>query len=396
MDRSSGILRRRDGHEAHVSYAELFFDLVYAFAVTQLSHTLLHHLTIGGAVETVILWFAVWLVWQYTCWFTNWFEPEAMPVRAALFAVMLLGLVAAAALPEAFGERGLVFAGCYAAMQVGRTAFGLFFLERSGDPLAANFRRILGWSVIAALFWIAGGLAEGVTRVLLWIVAVACEYVSPMFGLWLPGLGRSRTSDWTVEGGHMVERCALFVIIALGESILVTGGTIAAARQWDLPVLAAFLAAFLGSIAMWWMYFDTGSRAATAFIVHSRDPGRFGAYIHYVHVVLIAGIIVTAVGNDLSIAHPQAVVDRAGAAVLFGGPAIYIAGNALYKRIFYGRIPLSHLAGLVLLALGIPLASYMDLLMTGLLTTFIMALVAGWEALSRRGFPASAGSRETA
>jgi low temperature requirement protein LtrA len=394
--RGNGYLRKRDGHEARVSYAELFFDLVYAFAVTQLSHTLLHHLTIGGAVETVILWFAVWLVWQYTCWFTNWFEPEAMPIRIALFVVMLLGLVMAAVLPEAFGERGLVFAGCYAAIQVGRTAYGLFFLKRSSDPLVANFQRLLGWSSIAAVFWLAGGFAEGESRILLWIVAVACEYFSPMFGLWLPGLGRSQTSDWTIEGGHLAERCALFVILALGESILVTGGTIAEAAQWDTPILAAFLTAFVGSIAMWWMYFDTSSRAATEFIVHSHDPGRFGAYTHYVHAILIAGVIVTAVGNDLSIAHPHAGVDIAGAAVLFGGPAIYIAGNALYKRIIYGRLPLSHIVGLALLAVATPFASLTDLLMASFLTTLIMALVAGWEAFSRRHFPVSARSGEPA
>ena len=381
---SGGILRRRDGHEAHVSYAELFFDLIYAFAVTQLSHTLLHHLTIVGAIETAVLWFAVWLVWQYTCWFTNWFEPEAMPIRIGLFVVMLLGLIMAAALPQAFGARGLVFAGCCAAIQVGRTAYGLFFLSRSNDPLAANFRRLLGWNLIAAVFWIAGAFAAGEFRILLWIVAVGSEYFSPMIGLWLPGLGRSQTSDWTVEGGHMVERCALFVILGLGESVLVTGGTIAATTQWDFPGLAAFLVAFVGSIAMWWMYFDTSSRAATEFIVHSRDPGRFAAYINYTHVILIAGIIVAAVGNDLSIEHPHDVVGTAGVAVLFGGPAIYIVGNALYKRVIYGRIPLSHVIGLVLLAAALPFAFAMDFLAAGLTTTVILAIVAGWEAASRR------------
>ena len=155
----SRLLRARDGHEAKVSFAELFFDLVYVFAVTQLSHHLLHDLTLLGALQTLLLWFAVWLGWQYTCWVTNWFDPDAMPIRFLLFAIMLVGLVMAAAIPQAFEERGLVFAGCYAAIQVGRTIYVLSHLGAT-HALTANFRRILGWTVIAAVFWIGGAFAH--------------------------------------------------------------------------------------------------------------------------------------------------------------------------------------------------------------------------------------------
>jgi low temperature requirement protein LtrA len=137
------LLRHRDGHHAPVTYEELFFDLVYVFAVTQLSHSLLHHLTQMGALETLILWFAVWLGWQYTCWVTNWFDPQTPAIRSVLFVTMLLGLVMAASLPQAFGDRGLVFACAYTAMQVGRTAFVVLQLPAT-HPLAPNYRRMLG------------------------------------------------------------------------------------------------------------------------------------------------------------------------------------------------------------------------------------------------------------
>ncbi|CAM5770383.1 membrane protein [Labrys miyagiensis] len=375
----TNILRERDGHEARVSYAELFFDLVYVFAVTQLSHSLLHHLTLGGAVETLILWFAVWLVWQYTCWFTNWFDPEKTPIRICLFVLMAIGLVMAAAIPEAFKERGLIFACCVAAMQVGRSAFGLFQLG-ANSPLTRNTQRLLIWSAIAGCFWIAGGLAEGHTRIILWVIAVGCEYFAPMFGLWLPVLGRSDSgSEWTIEGGHLVERCALFVIVALGETILVTGATLSGAEAWEIPGLIAFVVAFVGSIAMWWVYFDTSTHAAAEVIVEARDPGQLGAYIHYLHVLLVAGVIVTAVGNDLSIAHPDKPVDVAGVAVIYGGPAIYLIGNAMYKRLIYGRIPVSHLAGLLALVVAAPFAFSTDLLMISGITTIILLAVALWE-----------------
>lgn len=82
---SQGLLCQRDGHHARVTYEELFFDLVYVFAVTQLSHQLLHHLTFNGVAQTLVLWFAVWLGWQYTCWVTNWFDPETFQIRGMLF-----------------------------------------------------------------------------------------------------------------------------------------------------------------------------------------------------------------------------------------------------------------------------------------------------------------------
>lgn len=381
---SHRLLRRRDDKGGRVSFAELFFDLIYVFAVTQLSHHLLEHLTPLGALQTLLLWFAVWLGWQYTSWVTNWFDPEALPIRVLLFAIMGVGLVMAAALPEAFAERGLVFAGCYALIQAGRSAYVLWLLGAS-HALTPNFRRILAWTMISAAFWIAGGLAtEGAVRLGLWAVAVVCEYVSPMLGFYLPGLGRSRTQDWTIDGGHLVERCSLFVIIALGESILVTGATVAHVHAWTAPVLIAALVSFVGSLAMWWLYFDTGSKAAEHLIVHAQDPGRFGALFHYVHVLIVAGIVVCAVASDLAIAHPDAPIKSAYAAVLLGGPALYVLGNTIYKRIVFGRWPLSHLVGLVGLALLVPLASMTDLLMVSGLVTALLLLVAGWEMRSRR------------
>jgi low temperature requirement protein LtrA len=381
------LLRARDGHEARVSFVELFFDLVYVFAVTQLSHRLLADLTLVNGLQTLVLWFAVWLGWQYTCWVTNWFEPEAMPIRLLLFAIMLFGLLMAAAIPQAFAGRGLLFAASYAAIQVGRSLFVVLHLGPR-HPLAANFRRILGWVSIAAVFWIAGGLAQDAsTRLLLWALAVACEYISPMTGFWLPGLGRSRTGDWTIEGGHLAERCQAFVIMALGESILITGATLADKAPWDAPILIAFLAAFVGSLAMWWLYFDTSSKDGSHAIAHAADPGRIGAWFHYVHVILVAGVIISAVANELVIAHPDGHMATKYLVVLIAGPAVYLLGNAIYKKIVYGRFSVSHVAGLLALAVLAPLGYLTDLLMVGGLTTVILIVVAVWDGCVRRASP---------
>lgn len=377
-------LRRRDGGRAAVSNVELFFDLVYVFAVTQLSHRLLESLTIVNALQTLVLWFAVWLAWQYTCWFTNWFDPDRMPVRTMLFGAMAASLVAAAAIPEAFDARGAMFAVGIVAIQVGRTLFALACVGRD-HALAANFRRMLAWLLVSGVLWLWGGFGDPSMRLPLWILAVLVEYVAPMTGFRFPGLGRSQTSDWTIDGGHLAERCQLFVIVALGESLLMTGATLAHGEHWDAPLVIAFIVAFIGALAMWWVYFDTGSRAASEAIEHSADPGRMGAIFHYLHVALVGSVIVAAVGNELAIAHPDGHITTPTLAVLIVAPFVYLLANALFKRVVFGRFPLSHAVGLVLLAVLVPFGYRTDLLMVNGLTTLVLIVVAVWEMLGRRG-----------
>lgn len=392
------FLRERDGAHAPVTYVELFFDLIYAFAVTQLSHRLVHDLSLAGALQTLILWFAVWLGWQYTCWVTNWFDPDRIAVRLLLFAVMLVGMAMAASVPLAFGSRGLMFAATYVALQVGRSLVVLAFLGPR-HALTANFRRIAGWLAISGCLWIAGGFADGGARVAWWGAAALCEYVSPMTGFALPFLGRSSAADWrSAAGGHIAERCQAFVILALGESVVMTGGTFSDLGTWSLPAAIAFMVCFAGSIAMWWIYFDTSSRAGSHAIKRAQEPGRMAAAFHYVHVVLIAGMIAAAAGDDLVILHPATQAGAAHAWLLIGGPALYVIGNGLYKRIVYGWFPLSHWIGLALFALAAPLALRTDLLATGALTTGVMIVVAIWESVSRRstGHARRLGARQAA
>src|SRR5829696_6143737 len=150
-----GLLRARDGGEQPVTPLELFFDLVFVFAVTQLSHRLLDHLTVGGALETLLLLVAVWRAWVDTTWVTNWFDPERTPLRLLLISLMLVSLLMSVAIPEAFGEHGLMFALAYVTIQTGRTAFVVLALERSSS-LGRNFPRILVWFAIPAVLWVAG------------------------------------------------------------------------------------------------------------------------------------------------------------------------------------------------------------------------------------------------
>src|SRR6185503_12674690 len=249
-------LRARHGHDhTRVTYVELFFDLVFVFAITQLSHTLLEHLSLKGLLQAALLFMAVWWVWIYTSWVTNWLDPEKTPVRLLLFVLMLAGLVLSTSIPQAFESKGLAFAGAYVFMQVGRSLFMVLALKGHSPGNYHNYQRVSSWLAVSAVFWIAGAFVQGDTRFALWAIALVIEYAGPSLGFRTPGLGASTTSDWDVEGGHLAERCALFVIIALGESVLVTGATFAK-LPWSPVTVAAFATAFVGSAAMWWIYFN--------------------------------------------------------------------------------------------------------------------------------------------
>lgn len=379
---------RHDGGHARVTYVELFFDLVFVFAITQLSHSLLAHLSLSGLAETALLFLAVWWVWIFTTWVTNWLDPDRTPVRVALLALMLAGLLLSTSIPEAFGTKGLVFALAYVVMQVGRSLFTLWAIGGDDPGNTRNFQRITIWLSASAVFWIAGGLAEGEARLGLWIIALGIEYAAPSLGFRVPGLGMSRAQDWDVEGAHMAERCALFVIIALGESVLVTGATFAG-QPLGLMSASAFLAAFVGTVAMWWIYFDIGAERGSEHIASADDPGRLARQAYtYTHLLVIAGIIVCAVADELVLAHPAGHMELPAIAAMIGGPALYLAGVGLFKWPAAGRFPLSHMIGLGLLALLLAVASHIEPVVLAWATSAVLLAVAIWERVSLRHFRA--------
>jgi low temperature requirement protein LtrA len=368
------FLRTPLGHGHHrVTYVELLFDLVFVFAITQLSHLLIEHFSLAAAWEALLLLLAVWWVWIFSAWVTNWIDPERLPVRALLLVLTIVGLVLSSAIPQAFHSRGLVFAGAYVFMQVGRTAFVVWALRHEDVGMFRNFQRILAWLALAGVFWIAGGLAEGTARWWLWVLALGLEFISPWVGFWVPGLGRSATKDWNVEGGHMAERCALFVLIAVGESVLVAGATFAK-LEWTNAMIAAFLSSLLGSIAMRWLYFATTADAGGERLSQSRNPGRLARLAYtYIHILLVAGIVVSAVGVEFTLAHPVGHTDAKTATTVLGGTVLYLAGNFLFKWTISDRICYSHLPAIAALGAVAFAADYLSPLI--LMTTTSLVLV---------------------
>ena len=346
--RRPGLLRDRSGVQ-RVTNIELFFDLVYVFAITQLSHYLLGHSTVTGALQGGLLLLMVWLVWSYTTWVTNWLDPDLMAVRLLLVALMLASLALSVSLPRAFEDLGLWVGGAYAVQQIGRSVFMVIALR--GNPLEANFQRILTWCVVSSAFAIAGGLAHGNARAFLWLGAVCVDLLGGVAGFYTPGLGRSRTSDWTIEGGHFAERCQAFILIALGESIAIIGATLTG-KPASAADVEAFVVAFVGLVALWWVYFDQSAEAAAAEIARSDDPGRLGrsAY-HLIHPVMVAGIIVGAAADEKVLAGPAATASTAAAWMILGGPALFLAGHAAFKFVVWRYVSWTRVAGIAVLAL---------------------------------------------
>jgi low temperature requirement protein LtrA len=378
------LLRDRSGGQ-RVTNMELFFDLVYVFAVTQLSHHLLSDPTVRGALQSALLLAMVWLVWAYTTWVTNWMDPERIEVRLVLVVLMLISLAMSAALPGAFGDLGIVVGGAYAVQQIGRSVFMVVALRGSG-PLQRNFQRILAWCVVSGAFAVSGGLAHGVPRDALWVLAVATDVSGGLTGFATPGLGRSRTQDWTIEGSHFAERCQAFILIALGESIVIIGATLSGEMTHATgSTVAAFVVAFAGSVALWWLYFDRSAEASTNVISSSKDPGRLGrtAY-HLIHPVMVAGVIVWAAGDEQVLTHPSSSANAPSAWIILGGPALFLAGHAAFKFALWRVIPWTRLAGVVVLALlALAAASLPDIALAACAAAVVAAV-----AVADRRYPA--------
>jgi low temperature requirement protein LtrA len=322
-----------------VTSMELFADLVYIFAVTQLAGFLRSNPTVGGILRSVLLLVMFWLIWVYATWVTNFMDPGYIEIRLLLIAGMLISLAMAAALPRAFGNLGLVIGGGYAALQIGRSLVIVFLLR---GPPQQNFERILAWLVVAGAFALAGGLVHGLARVVFWALAVGTDVTAGLVGFATPGLGRSSTLDWTIEGGHFAVRCQAFILIALGETLIVTGGTLSGVHSATGPAVAGFAVAFAGSVSLWWLYFVRVADASARVIASSRDPGSLGrSAFHLIHPVMVAGIIVWSAGDEKILTSPLSSVSTESAWLILGGPVLFLAGHAAFKFAIWRTIPWS-------------------------------------------------------
>lgn len=384
------VLRHGDDRDSsRVGFIELFFDLVFVFAVTQLSHGLIDHPDGRTLLNTAILAWAVWWLWIDTTWVTNWLDPDRPQVRAMLVVLMGLGLVMSSAIPEAFGPKALVFAVPYVAIQVGRTAFTAWAMGRHWPENARNFVRIGIWLSASGVLWIGGALVpDDGTRLALWGAAALLDLTGPRAMFWVPGLGRTHALTWSVRGEHMAERVGLFIIITLGESIIVTG-TAFGELEVTPTTLLAFLAAFASTVLMWLLYFDRSERRATAYFASRAEPGMVAQTAYtYIPFLLVAGIVLTAVADELVLLHPlghEGSTDAWTAWLVCGAAAVYLLGNALFRRATGGRWSAPHLVGVAVVLAAAALRDVVTpLTLSWIANAVLLGVIVGDVRVARR------------
>jgi low temperature requirement protein LtrA len=377
-------LVRQPGDPQRATFLELFFDLVFVLALTQLSRGLIQHLSWSGAFQALVLLLALWGVWAHTAGLTDIFDPQRPQIQLVVTASMLGALVLAAVAPEAFGRRGLVFAGVYLAIQLGRSVFVVLVLR--GHKARRLYLRQLVWFGASAVPWIAGALTQGLARAALWTLAVIVDSVAAALRFPTPGLGRASSSEFAITGGHLAERYRQFFIIALGELILVTGLAFGGSGL-GADHTVALVVSFATTVLLWRIYiYRAGELLGTA-IGAARDPLSVGLPMSYSHLVMVAGIVVTAVGQELVIAHPLAHSRSAWTAVILGGPALFLAGRAIFEYAIFARVSRDRPVALLVLAALTPVMLHLPPLLPAVAATAVLAGIAVADASGARGRP---------
>jgi low temperature requirement protein LtrA len=309
-----------------VTPLELFFDLVFAFAISQLSQHLLTHLSWRGAAETLVLLVAVFAAWFTTSWSATLVRAEQSRTRWLMLTVMLLGLFMNAAVTRAFVVSGWAFVIPMLVIQLGRA---VWTRVNSTDPILREhyFRTIL-WLIATTPLWIAGAAVNAEARLLWWALAAAIDEVGRWLAHPIPGR-KLHSENVAFDAEHMLERCRLFLIIALGETVLTTGAAIAASPITGLTVATGTFA-LMGTVALWALSFGRAHRLILRHVEKTSDPIRASRYAVNALMVMVAGLIAVAVANKEVIAHPQGHTPLGLSLLLAGGPILFLAAQGWY------------------------------------------------------------------
>ncbi|MHA7224162.1 low temperature requirement protein A [Arthrobacter sp. RHLT1-20] len=379
MIRARSLMRSATSGD-RVTHLELFFDLVFVFALLQLSHHLVANPSWVGAGETLVLLLGVYKVWVYTTWAATLLDTARLEVQWMLLIVMLVALFMNASIGAAFGAFGWLFAASYLLVQLGR---GAWMLTVGLDRTTHNhFVRTLIWGCMSAPFWVSGVFFDHEIRLMFWGFAAAIDLVGHMLAHPLPGR-KTEGSRVPLPGERIFERFGLFYLIALGETILSTGLAIAGNLE-DPLILLTGTVSLAGSIAIWWCYFHGLEQETLEKLASVDDQFRPGILAGNTLVVLLAGLILVAVGDQLVISDPAARPDLATVLFLYGGPALFLAGRGVFIRRVLGQRRISDLAGIGALAVLASLSSLLPAFVAAIGAVSPLVGVAVSDAVNRR------------
>jgi low temperature requirement protein LtrA len=337
-------------HEYQVTPLELFFDLVFVFAVSQLSSHLLTNLSWRGATETLVMMLAILTVWSYTSWAATMIRADRSRTRWMVLAVMLLGLFMNASATRAFTTSGWAFVTPLLLIQLGRT---IWTIVNSPDAVyREHYFRVLLWFIATTPLWMAGAAANAEARLLWWALAAGLELIGTWAAHPIPGR-RLQSVNVAFDADHMLERCRLFLIIALGETVLTTGTAIAGPSM-TLMTLVTGTFALAGTVALWALSFGRSHRLILRHLEETSDPIRASRYAVNALMVMVAGLIAVAVANEEVIGHPHGQTSLALGLLLGGGPILFLAAQGWYLwAVSNVRSRLHFIGGIGLLLVGL-------------------------------------------
>ncbi len=358
--------------EDRVLPLELFFDLIFVFALTQVTGLVYDHPTWTGLLQGLLVLGVLWWSWTAYAWLTNTIDPEEGPVRLALFAAMGAMLVVSLAVPDAFGDDALLFACAYAFVRAAHLALYAVVGRGDRDLLAAIAKLGVGSATGVALLFVAAAL-DGWAQIVVWAMALVVD----LLGALIRG-GRG----WRLSPGHFAERHALVIIIALGESIVAIG--VGASHVLDLGALTAALLGLAVAVALWWAYFDVVAIVAERHLRETTGEAQLrmarDSY-SYLHLPMVAGIVLFAVGAKKTLGDFGDPLETVPAVALCGGVALYLVAHVLFRLRNVRTLNRQRLVVSLLLLALIPIALEIPALATLAAVAALLICLIAYEAI---------------
>ena len=366
----------RETSEKAVEPLELFFDLVFVFALTQVTARLSDDLSWGGLLRGLLVLSAIWWAWAAYAWLTNELDTRLRSVRLAIFASMACMLLASLAIPGAFEGDALLFALAYTGVRLAH--IGLFAAGSDDVNVQQAARALAGTAVTAPLLLVVASAFDGAAQAAIWVVALVIDYL----GAALRGI-----EGWRLSPGHFAERHSLIVIIALGESIVAVG---VGAAGIDLDA-GALLAATLGILlvaALWWMYFDGAlervAERLSALSGRARNTTARDSF-SFLHLPLVAGIVLLALGVKKTLEHVDDPLKAVAAFGLCGGAALYLTADVAFRRRSLGLLDGQRLVAAAAALLVLPLALTVPALVALACVFAVAAALVAYESFAPAG-----------
>lgn len=362
-------LTRSPGDPQRTELLELFFDLVLIASLTLVSQYMAARPTWAGIGQGLLLLSTLWAVWVTTTSVTDIYQPRQRPVQLLVLGTMLGAMVMSAAIPEAFGTHGLAFGVPWVVVNLGRAL--LFVPSLRGRPEQERAVRVLMWNLVAAPFWVVGGLvSDPGTRGVLWLAGLAVDYFG--FGFRFPIPGRRPLPQPQTAPKHLADRYQQIYVLTLGELVLVT--VLSLSEQSFSPYrLGAFGTAFLTAVLLWASYARGAGSTLGSAIERLPHSGRLVQTNPYAHWLMVVGVVGTAAGSARVIAHPTDRPQAVMVALVAGGLVLFLAGRATLEHQVFGRVRRSHLVGIVL-AIGLsPVAPHLPALAASLAVVVLLA-----------------------